>query len=62
MQVQVEQLAPAQVEEQLKLAVGQLMSRPPVAMQALLDHSHNSYEQDLEAAAKQLARSSKPIR
>ncbi|KAL3139882.1 hypothetical protein ABBQ38_004176 [Trebouxia sp. C0009 RCD-2024] len=57
----VEQLAPAQVEEQLKLAVGQLMSRPPAAMQALLDHSHDSYEQDLEAAAKQLAQSLRPI-
>ncbi|DBA99807.1 TPA: hypothetical protein ACH3X3_012346 [Trebouxia sp. C0006] len=51
----VQQLAPAQIEEQLKLAVGQLMSRPPAAMQALLDHSHDSYAKDLEAAAKQLA-------
>ena len=53
--MQVQQLAPSQIEEQLKLAVGQLMSRPPAAMQALLDHSHDSYAKDLEAAAKQLA-------
>jgi hypothetical protein len=52
--MQVQQLAPSQIEEQLKLAVGQLMSRPPAAMQALLDHSHDSYAKDLEAAAKQL--------
>lgn len=53
--MQVQQLAPSQIEEQLKLAVGQLMSKPPAAMQALLDHSHDSYAKDLEAAAKQLA-------
>jgi len=52
--MQVQQLAPSQIEEQLKLAVGQLMSKPPAAMQALLDHSHDSYAKDLEAAAKQL--------
>ena len=53
--MQVQQLSLSQIEEQLKLAVGQLMSRPPAAMQALLDHSHDSYAKDLEAAAKQLA-------
>ena len=47
-------LAPSEIEEQLKLALNQLMTRPQAAMQALLDHSHDSYAQDLETAAQQL--------
>lgn len=50
-------LAPSEIEEQLKLALNQLVTRPQAAMQALLDHSHDSYAQDLETAAKQLEKS-----
>ena len=54
--LQVQLLTLSEIERQLTLAVGQLMTRPPAAMQALLDHSHDSYAKDLDAAAKQLAR------
>ena len=54
--LQVQLLTLSEIERQLTLAVGQLMTKPPAAMQALLDHSHDSYARDLDAAAKQLAR------
>ncbi|EIE26695.1 hypothetical protein COCSUDRAFT_59214 [Coccomyxa subellipsoidea C-169] len=47
-------LAPSEMEEQLKLAVEELMRTPAALMQALLDHSHGSYSQELYAAARQL--------
>ena len=50
-------LALSEVEEQLKLALNQFLTRPQAAMQALLDHSHDSYAKDLETAAKQLEQS-----
>ncbi|BDA40661.1 hypothetical protein COCOBI_01-3140 [Coccomyxa sp. Obi] len=49
-------LAPSEMEEQLKLAVEELMRTPAALMQALLDHSHGSYSQELYAAARQLER------
>lgn len=52
--MQVKPLAPLEIEEQLKLALNQLLTTPQAAMQALLDHTHHSYAQDLQRAAKQL--------
>ena len=52
--VQVSLLAASEMEEQLKLAVEELMRTPAALMQALLDHSHGSYSQELYAAARQL--------
>lgn len=53
---QVIPLAPAEMEDQLKLAVEELIKAPVKLIQALLDHSHGSYSQELYAAARQLDR------
>ena len=49
-------LAPAEMDNQLKLAVEELFKAPVKLIQALLDHSHGSYSQELYAAARQLER------
>ncbi len=49
------------MEVQLKLAVEELMRTPAALMQALLDHSHGSYSQELYAAARQLERRQKGL-
>ena len=54
--VQVIPLAPAEMEDQLRLAVEELIKAPVKLIQALLDHSHGSYSQELYAAARQLER------
>lgn len=51
---QVSLLAPSKMEEQLKLAIEELVRTPGSLLQALLDHSHGSYSQELYAAARQL--------
>lgn len=53
---QVIPLAPAEMEDQLRLAVEELIKAPVKLIQALLDHSHGSYSQELYAAARQLER------
>lgn len=53
---QVIPLAPSQSEQQLKLAVEELLRTPAALIQALLDHSHGSYSQELFAAARQIER------
>ena len=54
--MQVIPLAPAEMEDQLRLAVEELIKAPVKLIQALLDHSHGSYSQELYAAARQLER------
>lgn len=54
--MQVIPLAPAEMDNQLKLAVEELFKAPVKLIQALLDHSHGSYSQELYAAARQLER------
>jgi len=54
--LQVVPLAPAEMDNQLKLAVEELFKAPVKLIQALLDHSHGSYSQELYAAARQLER------
>ena len=54
--LQVIPLAPAEMDNQLKLAVEELFKAPVKLIQALLDHSHGSYSQELYAAARQLER------
>ncbi|CAL5225467.1 g8288 [Coccomyxa viridis] len=49
-------LAPAEMDDQLRLAVEELFKAPVKLIQALLDHSHGSYSQELYAAARQLER------
>jgi hypothetical protein len=44
------------MDNQLKLAVEELFKAPVKLIQALLDHSHGSYSQELYAAARQLER------
>ena len=56
LQLQVIPLAPAEMDDQLKLAVEELFKAPVKLIQALLDHSHGSYSQELYAAARQLER------
>ena len=58
---QVSLLAASEMEEQLKLAVEELMRTPAALMQALLDHSHGSYSQELYAAARQLEQRQKAL-
>ena len=53
---QVTPLAAAEVEEQLRMAVEEIVRTPAALLQALLDHSHGSYAQELWAAARQLER------
>lgn len=54
--MQVIPLEPAEMDNQLKLAVEELFKAPVKLIQALLDHSHGSYSQELYAAARQLER------
>ncbi len=54
--LQVIPLAPAEMDDQLKLAIEELFKAPVKLIQALLDHSHGSYSQELYAAARQLER------
>lgn len=52
--MQVRVLAPAEVEAQLRMAMEEIVRTPAALLQALLDHSHGSYAQELWAAARQL--------
>ena len=58
---QVTPLAAAQVEEQLKMAVEEIVRSPATLLQALMDHSHSGYAQELWAAARQLEKQA-PVR
>ena len=49
--MQVIPLAPAEMEEQLRIVRSK---DGPNAFQGMLDHAHGSYSLDLDAAARQL--------
>ncbi len=49
--LQVLPLSPEEIQGQLELATDEMLQRPAAAVQALLDHWHGSYAQELENAA-----------
>ena len=58
---QVTPLAAAPVEEQLKMAMEEIVRSPATLLQALMDHSHSGYAQELWAAARQLEKQQVPV-
>ena len=56
--LQVIPLSPAEIQGQLELATDEMLQRPAAAIQALLDHWHGSYAQELENAAEDMLRTS----
>lgn len=56
--LQVLPLSPEEIQDQLKLATEEMLARPAAAVQALLDHWHGSYAQELENAAQDILRAS----
>lgn len=55
--MQVLPLSPTEIQGQLELATDEMLQRPAAAIQALLDHWHGSYAQELENAAEDILQS-----
>ncbi|KAK9841107.1 hypothetical protein WJX74_000038 [Apatococcus lobatus] len=59
--LQVLPLSPEEIQDQLELATGEMLARPAAAVQALLDHWHGSYAQELENAAQDMLQSLRSV-
>ncbi len=58
---QVLPLSPEELQGQLELATEEMLVRPGAAVQALLDHWHGSYAQELQNAAEDILRTSRTL-